>query len=97
MDHVAQIAASENRSVALPVAVQIDALESNGPDALIRFHTFAGDQYVVESSTNLANAPINWNPLPTAALDGTGTTQTVTDTNALAEASMRFYRLNESR
>ncbi len=96
LDHVARISAGENRNLVLPLRVQIEDISCNGANAVIRFHTFAGYQYEVETSTNLATLPPNWTPLAGSSLGGTGRTESVADTNALTKTGIQFYRLKET-
>ena len=68
---------------------QITAIERTNQQTAIRFPTFSGQQYTVQSSPNLS--PGNWTNLTT--IPGTGYEATVTDTNAAG--SVRFYRLRQ--
>ncbi|MEO5803582.1 MAG: hypothetical protein ABIR24_08620 [Verrucomicrobiota bacterium] len=73
--------------------LKINSTEIAGADLLLRFHTFAGRNYSVEYSPDLS--PGSWIDL-VGILPGTGAESTSTDTNALLNASIRFYRLQQN-
>jgi len=79
-------------SIRFLIVPTIRSAAQSGSDFLINFPTSAGQIYSVESSTNIISG--EWNTLPDVSIEGDGLEATVTDTNALINADIRFYRLN---
>ena len=94
LSNVVAIAARDGRSMAITIdLLRITSIERLGSDAVLRFRGFAGRQYAVEFSPNLA--PGSWVDLPYGGFGGTGLDATITDTNAVAGAESRFYRVRQ--
>jgi len=72
--------------------LKIASIGVTGQGATIRFHSFFGQHYSVEYSTNLA--PGSWTALLNGAVQGDGQDAQVTDPNAVG-AGGRFYRVKE--
>lgn len=89
LSNVVSVALSTMHFIALTIDPQITAIEHKNQQYTVRFPSFSGQQYTVESSPNLS--PGNWTNLTT--IPGTGYEATVTDTNAAG--SVRFYRLRQ--
>ena len=69
---------------------QINSVAVSSQGTSVGFHTFAGQRYLLEFSTNLS--PATWVVLPSGSINGNGQDVQVTDTNT-AGATTRFYRL----
>jgi hypothetical protein len=83
------------RSLAIRIELKISSIELNGQSAAIRFRAFSGQQYSVEYSPDL---DLNsWVALPGGVVQGNWPEALVTDTNALAGAANRFYRIKQTR
>jgi alpha-tubulin suppressor-like RCC1 family protein len=93
LSNVVAIAAKGYRNHAIMVDLKITSLQRTSSDTQIRFHTFSGQQYSVQYSSNLTAG--TWMNLPGSMVAGNGQVQSVTDTNAIATASLRFYRLRQ--
>ena len=92
---VVAIAAHTGRGMAIITVLKILSVEQFENSAKLRFHGFAGRQYTVEYSPDLA--PGDWLELPGGAVAGSGLDAVVTDTNAVSDADSRFYRVKESQ
>jgi len=93
LTNVTAISAGAGHSLAITVPLQITSVIKTNQSALLRFHTFSGQQYGVEHSPNLN--PGSWSALPGSSVSGNGQDVWVTDTNALSSAGARFYRLRQ--
>lgn len=89
LSNVVSLAQDELYFAALVIEPQITAIERTNQQTAIRFPTFSGQQYTVQSSPNLS--PGSWTNLVT--VPGTGFEASVTDMNAAGSA--RFYRLRQ--
>lgn len=89
LSNVISVGMGPHHTIALTIDPQITAIQWTNQQAAIRFPTFSGQQYTVESSPSLSLG--NWTNLIT--IPGTGYEGTVTDTNAAGSA--RFYRLRQ--
>jgi len=78
-------------SLAIKVGLRIAGVERNGDNSVIRFPTLADQQYAVQCSPGLS--PASWYDLPGGGVSGDGHMAQVADTNAIANAPVRFYRL----
>jgi hypothetical protein len=85
----------EGRSFAIRISLRISSIELNRQSAAIRFRTFTGQQYSVEYSPDLD--PNSWLTLPGGDVQGNWPEALVTDTNAVAGATTRFYRIKQTR
>ena len=85
--NVVSVGLGPHHSVVLTIDPQLTAIERTNQQTAIRFPTFSGQQYTVESSPDFS--PGSWTNLVT--IPGTGFEVGVTDTNAAGAA--RFYRL----
>ncbi len=79
--------------MAIRAELNIDSLELSNQTALITFHTFLGQSYSVEYSSDLA--PGSWTALPGGNVTGDGRDHTVADGSAISGRS-RFYRIEQS-
>jgi len=79
--------------LAMSIPLQITSLTWTNQSALLRFHTFSGQQYGVEFSQDLS--PGSWSILPGGNVSGDGSDYWATDSNALSVASARFYRMKQ--
>ncbi len=87
------IAAGFETSLALTIRPQVNTFEVRSNTA-IGFRSFAGQNYAVESSPNLAAG--SWASLPGASLiQGTGQQITVFDTNSPTATPRKFFRLRQ--
>ncbi|HMP82318.1 MAG TPA: hypothetical protein PKA41_06375 [Verrucomicrobiota bacterium] len=71
--------------------MKILSVQRSGPDLLLRFWSFAGRNYVMESAAEVT-AEI-WQQ--TDLGPGNGQAMVVTDTNAIIADPQRFYRIRE--
>jgi alpha-tubulin suppressor-like RCC1 family protein len=90
--NVVAIAAGRAVSLAIRADPQITSISVTGSIAVIRFLTFAGRAYVVESCPDLVSG--SWTPLPGGSIPGDGREASIAD--ALVYESARFYRLRVS-
>ena len=93
LESVIAITAGGEESVAIVAPNRVASIGLEGQSALLRFRTFFGRQYSVESSPDLQ--PGSWSPLPEGNIIGTGDQALVRDPNALRNAGSRFYRVRE--
>jgi alpha-tubulin suppressor-like RCC1 family protein len=93
LTNVIAISAGRFHSTALAFELKSVSIEPRTEGAAIRFHTFPGQQYNVESSY-VPGGGI-WTPIPGGTLWGDGSDATVLDTD-VAEAPARFYRVRRS-
>jgi hypothetical protein len=91
LTNVVAISAGAAHSLALSVPLEITSITLTNQSVLLRFHTFSGQQYRIAYSPDLI--PGNWSELSGSSVSGNGREAIVTDTNATATASTRFYRL----
>ena len=84
------IAAGENQSLAIRIDLKVASIALSDQGPVIRFHTFAGQNYSVEYSPDLS--PGSWTPLPTGNVSGNGQDAAVTDSDP-APPGARFYRV----
>ena len=89
LSNVIAVGLGPHHTVVLVIDPQITAIKRANQQADVRFPTFSGQQYTVESSPNLS--PGSWTNLTT--IPGTGHEATFTDTNIAG--SVRFYRLRQ--
>jgi alpha-tubulin suppressor-like RCC1 family protein len=92
VSNVVSIAGGSTHNVAIVADLKIDSLEITNQVPIIHFHTFAGQQYTVEYSLDLAQG--SWTALPQGTIQGTGFEASVADTSAGGQAT-RFYRLKQ--
>jgi hypothetical protein len=90
VSNVVAISAGFYQSLAIIADLRIDSINLAPLGPALNFHTFAGRQYSVEFSPDLA--PGGWLPLPGGNASGTGLDTQVIDTAGIGGAS-RFYRL----
>ena len=90
VSNVVAIAAGQYQSLAIRIDLKVASIGLSAQGPVIRFHTFAGQSYVVEYSVDLA--PGSWTPLPTGSVSGDGQDATVTDSDPAAPGT-RFYRV----
>ena len=80
-------------SIRFVVVPKIKSIEKSGQDIVLKFGTWEGQAYSVEYFSNLNSGS------PTNVLGddivGDGQDAIVTDTNAVVNAPMRFYRVNQ--
>jgi hypothetical protein len=81
----------EGRSFAIRIDLRIEAIGLTGLNTDLRFRAFSGQQYSVEYSPDLELN--SWVALPGGVVQGNWPQALVTDTNALAGAANRFYRI----
>ena len=91
LSNVVFIAAGANLSQAIVSSLEIASVQVIGRSAMLRFHTFAGQKYSIEYSSNVITT--GWAPLFSSSIAGSGTEAAVVDTNALNIANIRFYRV----
>jgi alpha-tubulin suppressor-like RCC1 family protein len=91
--NIVAIATWDDYDVAVTASRTTSLQISNG-SAVATFHSFSGQRYQMEISSNLL--PEAWVPLPGAVVDGNGYDVTITDTNAPV-APTRFYRIWQIR
>jgi hypothetical protein len=70
---------------------RISSVRVTNDNAMIEFHGFGGQQYVIEYSPTLN--PGGWTPVPGGNISGADQNVTVVDTNAVSWSGSRFYRL----
>ena len=92
LTNVVSISAGAGHSLAMSIPLQMTSVTLTNQTARMRFHTFSGQQYTVESSPDLS--PGSWSALPGGSVSGNGQDVWVTDTNAVTSAA-RFYRLKQ--
>ena len=92
--NLSNVAAAIQVSLAVVVDLSISGVTMSDQGPVLRFHTFAGQQYSVECSTSLS--PGDWSALPGGSIMGDGTDVSWTDTSPAA-SSPRFYRLSLPR
>jgi hypothetical protein len=92
VSNLVSIAGGSTHNVGIVADLKIDSLELSNQGPIIRFHTFAGQQYTVEYSSDLA--PGSWTELPQGTIQGTGFEASVADTSGGGQAT-RFYRLKQ--
>jgi alpha-tubulin suppressor-like RCC1 family protein len=85
------ISAGWGQNLALTLPLQIISITRTNQSAVLRFHTFSGQQYNVEYSPDLSLG--SWLPVAGGDVSGDGHDAWVTDINALSSADVRFYRL----
>jgi alpha-tubulin suppressor-like RCC1 family protein len=90
VSNVVAISAGFYQSLAIMADLKIDSIHIAPQGPALDFHTFAGQQYSVEYSSDLT--PGSWLPLPGGNVSGTGSDAEVTDSDG-ATAAGRFYRL----
>lgn len=90
VSNVVAISAGFYQSLAIMADLKIDSIHIAPQGSALDFHTFAGQQYSVEFSPDLA--PGSWLPLPGGNVSGNGSDAEVTDSDG-ATAAARFYRL----
>jgi alpha-tubulin suppressor-like RCC1 family protein len=90
VSNVVAISAGFYQSLAIIADLRIDSINLAAQGPALSFHTFAGQQYSVEFSPDLA--PGSWQPLPGGNVFGTGLDTQVMDTAGVGAAA-RFYRL----
>jgi alpha-tubulin suppressor-like RCC1 family protein len=90
VSNVVAIAAGGNQSLAIKSDLKVDSITLESQGAVIRFHTFAGQTYLVEYSPDLS--PTNWGPVASGSVSGDGHEAAVTDI-APRVAGSRFYRI----
>ena len=93
LSNVTSIAAGGVESLALTPGLQFSSVALNGQTAVLRFHTFLGQQYWLQYSANLSAG--SWLDLPGGAIVGNGYDAMVSDTNAVMNDPNRFYRLRQ--
>jgi len=93
LSNIVAIAAGSAHNLAITVDLKIDSFELTNQTPAIGFHTFSGRQYAVEYSADLG--PGSWTNLPGATFSGNGLNAVVMDTNAVAGAASRFYRVKQ--
>ena len=91
LSNVVAIAAGDYYNLAITANLQIIAMNWTNENPAICFHTFAGQQYSLEYSSNLA--PNGWSTLPGGNIQGNGREVVVTDTNTAT--TIRFYRVRQ--
>jgi Alpha-tubulin suppressor and related RCC1 domain-containing proteins len=92
VSNVVAISAGFYQSLAIIADLRIDSINLAPQGPALNFHTFAGQQYSVEYSSDLT--PGNWQPLPNGNISGNGLETQVIDT-AGVDAASRFYRLRQ--
>jgi hypothetical protein len=93
LTNVVAISAGAGHSLAITIPLQITSIFLTSKSSLLRFHTFSGQQYSVEYSPDLS--PGSWTALVGGNVSGNGQDAWVTDTNAAASATARFYRVKQ--
>jgi alpha-tubulin suppressor-like RCC1 family protein len=91
LSNVVAIAVGYDHCLAITIDLKISSIKQATPNPAIRFHTFSGQQYLVEYSPDLS--PGSWSNLPGGDVSGNGFDALVTDTNAVAAA--KFYRIKQ--
>jgi hypothetical protein len=94
LTNVVSVAGQTGRGMAITAGLRILSLEQVGSNARLRFHGFAGRQYAVEYSPDLA--PGDWFDLPGGMVSGSGWDALVTDPDAFSNEVSRFYRVRET-
>jgi hypothetical protein len=92
LSNVVAIAAGGGQSLALTVGLTV-SIGITGRTPTLTFRTFAGSQYSVQYSPDLS--PGSWLDLPGGPTAGNGSDASVTDPNATAATSTRFYRVKQ--
>jgi alpha-tubulin suppressor-like RCC1 family protein len=90
VSNVVAISAGFYQSLAITADLKIDSIHFAPQGPALDFHTFAGQQYSVEFSPDLA--PGSWLPLPGGNVSGNGLDTQVIDTDG-ADSASRYYRL----
>jgi alpha-tubulin suppressor-like RCC1 family protein len=90
VSNVVAISAGFYQSLAIVADLKIDSIHIASQGPALDFHTFAGQQYLVEFSPDLT--PGSWLPLGGGNVSGTGSDTEVIDSDG-ATAAGRFYRL----
>lgn len=91
--NIVAIATSGDYNVAI-TSPRTASLQISNSNAVVTFHSFSGQRYQMETSSNLAAEA--WTPLPGAVIDGNGYDVTITDTNPPV-APARYYRIRQIR
>jgi hypothetical protein len=91
LSNVVAIGSGAYQNLAITAKLRIDSADLSGQSPVIGFHSFAGQKYSLEYSTDLSLD--TWSSLPNGTIPGTGQEALVTDTDALADAPARFYRV----
>jgi hypothetical protein len=90
LTNVVDISAGWFASLAITAPRVPVALQFVGPNPVLHFHTFAGQQYSVEFAPELGAGV--WTALPGGTVQGDGHSISISDTNPAA-ATSRFYRV----
>ena len=90
VSNVVAIAAGDNQSLVIRIDLKVASIALGQQGPVIGFHTFASQNYVVESSPDLSSA--SWTPLPIGSIAGDGRDAAVTDSDPTLTGT-RFYRV----
>jgi hypothetical protein len=90
VSNIVAITAGENQSLAIRIDLEIASIVLGSQGPILRFHTFAGQNYWVEYSPDMSAG--SWSPLPNGSVPGDGYDATLTDADPTA-TSGRFYRI----
>lgn len=91
LTNVVAISAGIFHSVAISAPLEMNSITVTNQDRALHFHTFTGQQYSIEYSTDLSST--NWTVLPGSISEGTGQDVSVIDTNPVS--TQKFYRLKQ--
>jgi len=92
MSNVVCVAAGTSDSLAIVADFKIKTIHLGDNTATLTFHTFSGENYVVEYCPSLQ--PTTWSNLPGGTVPGNGSDVIVTDTS-LTGVPERFYRARQ--
>jgi len=87
------ISAGAGHGLAIVIPLEITSIAVTNQSPSLLFHTFLGQQYQAQYSSDLVSGI--WSDLPGGAIPGNGQDAWVTDTNGAASAAARFYRLKQ--
>lgn len=91
MSNLVAISAGYTYTLGLRADLAVDSLTISNQNPTIHFHTFAGQQYAVQTTSDLRSP--DWEDLAGSSIPGTGFETTVSDTNSLNRTTSRFYRI----
>ena len=94
LSNVIAVAAGRDASYAISAPLQFASIQITNQSPALRFHTFAGQNYEVQRSTNLSLG--DWSVVPNGTVVGTGRDAVIVDTNAINVFNQLFYRLRQN-